>query len=118
VTAPAPVRPWSVWTPLGVSLAVVGLLATVGSFAAGFGVMTDCTDTFSCTETTCSPCATTSTWLAWGWAVQGALLLIAVVVTVLAARRRHLRTARWIAWVLAPLSIALYVLTTWQAGTP
>jgi hypothetical protein len=116
VTAPAPGRPWSVWTPLGISLAVVAVLATVGSFGAGFGVMTACTDEYSCTETTCSPCATASTWLAWGWAAQGLLLIVAVVLAVLGARRRDLHTVRWLAWVLAPLSIALFLLTTWQAS--
>ena len=63
MTAPGhspPVRPWTVWTPLGVALAVVLFLATVGSFGIGFGVMTNCTNTYSCTSTGCEPCATTS----------------------------------------------------------
>ncbi len=63
---PPPVRPWSVWTPLSVSLAVVGFLATIGSFGVGFGVMTSCTNTYSCTSTGCAPCGTTNAWLTAG----------------------------------------------------
>ena len=37
---PAAVRPWTVWTPLGLALAVVLLLATVGSLGVGCGVIT------------------------------------------------------------------------------
>ena len=76
---PPPVRPWSVWTPLSVSLAVVGFLATIGSFGVGFGVMTSCTNTYSCTSTGCAPCATTETWLVSGWIGQGLLLAGGVV---------------------------------------
>ena len=50
---PSGVRPWTVWTPLGAALAVVLLLATVGSVGVGFGVMTSCTTTYDCTATGC-----------------------------------------------------------------
>jgi hypothetical protein len=115
MTAPghsAPVRPWTVWTPLGVALAVVLFLATAGSLGVGFGVMTDCTGTYSCTSTGCRPCATTSAWLTAGWTGQGVLLLVAVALVVLAVRRRRLPAVRAAALALAPLSVALVVVTT------
>ena len=115
MTAPrhaSPVRPWTVWTPLGISLAVVLFLATIGSLGVGFGVLTNCTNTYSCTSTGCPPCTTTSAWLNAGWIGQVVLLLAAVVLVVLAARRRALRAVRLGALVLAPLGIALVVATT------
>jgi hypothetical protein len=36
---PSAVRPRTAWTPLGVALAVVLFLATVGSLGVGFGVI-------------------------------------------------------------------------------
>ena len=56
------------WSPLIGSLVVVLFLATLSSFAATFGVMTNCTDTYSCTITSCGPCSAASTWLNVGWA--------------------------------------------------
>ena len=109
---PSPVRPWTVWTPLGVALAVVLFLATVGSLGVGFGVMTGCTNTHGCTSTGCTPCATTSAWLTAGWIGQGVLLLIAAAHVVLAARRRRLPAVRATALVLTPLSVVLVVATT------
>jgi hypothetical protein len=115
MTAPGhspPVRPWTVWTPLGVALAVVLFQATVGSLGVGFGVMTGCTNTYSCTSTGCQPCATTSAWLTAGWIGQGVLLLVAVALVVLALRHRRLAAVRTAALVLTPLSVALAVATT------
>ena len=97
---------------LALSLAVVLFLATVGSLGVGFGVMTNCTNTYTCTSTGCAPCATTSAWLTAGWLGQGVLLLVAVVLVVLAARRRRLAAVRAVALALPPLSIALIVVTT------
>jgi hypothetical protein len=115
MTAPGhspPVRPWTVWTPLGVALAVVLFQATVGSLGVGFGVMTGCTNTYSCTSTGCQPCATTSAWLTAGWIGQGVLLLVAVALVVLALRHRRLAAVRAAALALTPLSVALLVVTT------
>jgi hypothetical protein len=115
VTAPrhsSGVRPRTVRTPLGVALGVVLFLATIGSLGVGFGVMTDCTDTHSCTSTTCTPCGATSAWLTAGWIGQGLLLLVAVVLVVLAARRRRLPAVRAAALVLTPLGVVLVVATT------
>ena len=109
---PAAVRPWTVWTPVGLALAVVLLLATVGSLGVGFGVMTSCTNTHSCTSTGCAPCATTSAWLTAGWVGQSVLLLAAGGLVVLAARRRRPHAVRTAALVLTALSVALVVSTT------
>ena len=109
---PSGVRPWTVWTPLGVALAVVLFLATIGSLGIGFGVMTSCTNTYGCTSTGCTPCETTSAWLTAGWIGQGVLLLVAGVLVVLAARRRRLPAVRRAALALTPVSVALVVVTT------
>jgi hypothetical protein len=45
----------SPWPPLRASLVVVGVLATVGTFMVGFGVLTGCTSEYSCTATGCPP---------------------------------------------------------------
>ena len=100
---------------LGLSLLVVLAIATVGSFGAGFGVMTACTNQFSCTVTACAPCRTTNGWLTGGWIAQGVLLLTGVALAVLAARRVAQRAVRIGALVLAPASFALFALTTWIA---
>ncbi len=100
---------------MSVSLAVVLSLATIGSFAAGFGVMTGCTNTYGCTTVSCPPCTTTSTWLNVGWTAQGVLLVLGVALTVLGARRIQLRAVRSAALLLGPVSIGLFTVTTWLA---
>ncbi|MGY1803093.1 hypothetical protein ACI78T_07415 [Blastococcus sp. SYSU D00922] len=95
---------------LAASLAVVLLLATFGSFAAGFGTMTACTNTYSCTSTGCAPCATAEAWLTGGWIGQGVLLLTGLVLVVL--RRRRARLVRLGAILLGPLSLGLFAATT------
>jgi hypothetical protein len=109
---PAPLSSRTVRPPLIVALALVLVLATIGSFAAGFGVMTDCTNAYSCTTTGCRPCSETSTWLAVGWVVQGVLLLIGTALAVLGARRIHLRAVRLGALLLSPASILLFAAST------
>jgi MYXO-CTERM domain-containing protein len=99
-------------TPLRASLAVVVVLATVGSFGAAFGVMTGCTNEYSCTSTGCAPCTTTNAWLTAGWIAQGVLLLAGLGLAVLAARRTRLAAVRTAALLLGPLAFALFVLTT------
>ena len=102
----------TVSSALRVSLAVVLVLTTVGSFGAGFGVMTDCTNEYSCTVTACAPCATANTWLTTGWIGQGLLLLAGLVLAVLAGRRTGHRAVRVGALLLTPASVALFALTT------
>lgn len=99
-------------TPLRASLAVVLILATVGSFGAAFGVMTGCTNDYGCTSTGCPPCATANAWLTGGWIAQGALLLAGLILAVLAARRVRPRAVRVAALVLGPLAVAVFVGTT------
>ena len=105
-------RPWTTWLPLGASLAVVFGLATVGSFGASFGVATTCTNDYSCSVTASSPCRTALDWLRTGWALQGALLAVGVLLAVLAALRRLPRTVRVGALLLGPVSILLFAATT------
>jgi hypothetical protein len=101
-----PTRTW----PMAVSLVVVFLLATLGSFGAVFGVMTDCTNTYNCTSDGCSPCRTASEWLYRGWAAQGVLLLVGTTGVVLLAWLGMPRAAR-VGALLGPVSIALFVAT-------
>jgi hypothetical protein len=103
---------------VGVSLAVIVVVATLGSFAAGFGVMTDCTSTYSCTDTGCSPCATAQAWLTSGWVLQGVLLLLGTGLAVLGARGGiRARQVRLVALLLAAVSVGLFALTTGVAGS-
>lgn len=90
-TAAARRDPWWLWLAVVAALLVTSATATLVSFGLGFGVVTDCTNEYSCTETGCTPCATAGRWLRIGWAFQGLLLLGAIVLTVLAGGRR-LRT--------------------------
>lgn len=100
------------WPRLRASLVVIVFLGTIGSSAVGFGIMTGCTNEYSCTISDCAPCATTSGWLAAGWIGQGVLLLAWVVLAVLAARGVRLRSVRTAALRLAALSVALIAATT------
>ena len=105
-------RPETAWTPLILSLLVVSLLATLGSFSAAFGVGTDCTNTYNCSVTDCSPCRTAVEWLKLGWATQGVLLLVGAVLALLGALRIMQRTFRISALLLGPVSVLLFVLST------
>jgi hypothetical protein len=107
-----PVRRAPGWTPLTVSLSIVLLVATLGSFAVGFGVMTACTNDFSCTSTGCAPCAATGDWLSLGWIGQGVLVVAGLLLAVLTSRGIRLRAVRRLALVLGPASVALIVATT------
>lgn len=94
------------------ALSLVLLLATLGSFGAWFGLMTQCTDTYSCTTTSCLPCRDTRTWLDLGWAVQGVLLLVGAALAVLGARCVHVHAARLGALLLGLTSTVLFTVTT------
>lgn len=101
------------------------LFGTLGWFVIGFGVLTECTDYYSCSATNCAPCATTGLWINVGG--LGQLLLASAGVGLLISRLRTQRSG-WLAGggAVLLLSSALLVLgTTWQAqgsycqpGTP
>jgi hypothetical protein len=112
VTPDIPARRPVVRAPLIVAIAVIVLVGTVGSFAVGFGVLTDCTNLYSCTRTACGPCRPAGEWLTTGWAAQGVLLLGGLVLVVLARRGVRPRVVRAAALALTVLSIAVLVTTT------
>lgn len=99
-------------------LTIAGLMGTAGFFAVGFGVMTDCTNNYSCTETGCPPCRTAQAWL-----VAGALIQLALVVVTAwllwrgrtSVRLRSYRPA--IGIVVIVVSLAAIVLTTQAADS-
>jgi hypothetical protein len=100
----------------GAALALILLIGTAGSFGVGFGVLTDCTNAFSCTTTDCAPCSAAGRWLNAGWAGQAVLLVAGLALAVLARRGLRPRAVRTAALVLAGLSVALIVTTTALAG--
>lgn len=98
-------------TAVGTSL----LLGTFGWFAVGFGMMTDCTNDYSCSQTGCTPCAMTSRWITaggitqWVLAGTGAALLI---------RAPHLKRPTDLAIggvALLAVSVMAFVGTSWRA---
>lgn len=93
------------------------MLATFGGFATSFGVMTDCTTTYYCSVTECRPCASASSWLEVGWAVQGGLLVVGLVLAVLALRGVASRVVRPAGRLLGPVSLALFIATTAMANS-
>ncbi len=110
---------------ISLAIATSVVLGTVGWFAVGFGMMTDCTNNYSCTETGCSPCTTTERWINLGGVAQLLLAVVGVVVLVTGLRAR-LRTALVVAGAaLLATSVLTVVGTTWRAqesycrpGTP
>jgi uncharacterized membrane protein len=117
VTAPRRRAPSPLGTPLHFSLVVVLALATLGGFGTSFGVMTNCTNTYGCTATECRPCATASSWLEVGWAVQGVLVLVGIALAVLALRGVRSSPVRWAGWLLGPVGLALMIGTTTLANS-
>jgi hypothetical protein len=96
---------------MGISL----ILGTLGWFVVGFGMMTDCTNDYSCTVAGCSPCATTERWINGGGLAQ--LLLTGAGVGVLLLGKRPERRAflAFGAAALLALSLLTFVGTTWRA---
>jgi len=74
---------------VAVATAICLLFGTIGWFVVGFGVMTDCTNNYSCSTTSCSPCATTELWINAGALAQQLLAAAGIVVLV-----RGLRTSQ------------------------
>ena len=88
---------------------------TLGWFAIGFGVMTSCTDDYSCSITSCSPCRTTGLWINAGALAQQLLAAAGVVVLVRGMRTKrggHLASA---GLALLVSSVLVVVGTTWRA---
>ena len=71
-----------------IAIATCLFLGTVGWLAVGFSVMTDCTNNYSCSTTSCAPCATSGRWINVGAVVQLALAAVGVVVLLRRVRRR------------------------------
>jgi hypothetical protein len=91
------------------------LFGTIGWFAVGFGVMTDCTNAYSCSVTSCSPCAKPGLWINSGGLAQ--LLLASAGVGVLIRGLRTRRSGQLASSGAALLvsSVLIVVGTTWQA---
>ena len=101
------------------------LLGTFGWFAVGFGMMTDCTNNYSCSQTGCAPCATTSRWITAGAIMQWVLAGTGVALLIRAARRKRPTGLAISGLVLLAVSVMAFVGTTWRAqesycqpGTP
>ena len=91
------------------------LLGTLGWFGVGFGMMTDCSNKYSCTETGCPPCATAEHCINAGGIAQWVLAGMGVVVLVRRRRaKQHADLAACGAALLA-MSVLTMVGTTWRA---
>lgn len=115
---------------LGVVLASTAILSclvlgSVGWLAAGMGVLTGCTNDYSCSTTGCDPCAAAGRWITVGGVLQWLLLGLGIAVVV--RGRRADRRTWWAAGGAAVLAASLLtvVATTWAAqesycrpGTP
>ncbi len=100
---------WPAGLSLGLTAGLALGLGTIGYFMVGFGLLTDCTNAYDCTETTCLPCRPAQTWLSVGAAGQGGLLLTAIALLVVAAvrpaTRRSLAVVGWVTLGLAVMWI-------------
>jgi hypothetical protein len=98
--------------PLLVAVLVPLALGTIVVLGAGFGILSACTDTYSCPTTGCAPCRPASTWLNGGWAVQGVLLVAGLVLAVLARGGRKNSWPRAAGLAIAGLSVVTAAGTT------
>ena len=110
-----------VLTAIGVALVSVAigtclLLGTFGWFAVGFGMMTDCTNNYSCTETGCGPCDTTARWINAGGLIQLGLAVAGVVLLVIGLRSSQRACLALGGIALLACSAVTAVGTTWRAG--
>jgi hypothetical protein len=110
---------------VSVAIGTCLLLGTLGWFAVGFGVMTDCTNNYSCTETGCDPCAPAARWINAGGVIQLALALAGVIVLIVGLRSSHQAYLLLGGVGLLAASAATVLGTTWAAdesycrpGTP
>ncbi len=101
---------------LSFAIGVCFVFGTLGWFSIGFGMMTDCTNNYSCTTTGCEPCADTGRWINAGGFAQWVLAVLGIVVLV-----RGVRAKRWNQLMIggaAILTVSVLTLlgTTWQAN--
>jgi hypothetical protein len=93
----------------GTALAVTLLAGTIGWFGTGFGIMTTCTNDFSCGLGSCAPCAKAHAWVTANGIGQWALAAVAVVILVLGRRRPSWRRALTVAaCAVIPLAVAWF----------
>ncbi len=104
--------PWWMWLAISLAVVVTLLAATLVSWGLGFGILTECTNDNSCSETDCAPCATAGTWLKVGWGVQAALFIVAIVLTVVGARGRRPGATAIAALVVCAASVAAIYATS------
>ena len=96
---------------------MVTLLAAVGSVDTGFAVLTDCTDRYSCSSESCSPCAATGAWLNGGLITQAVLMVVSLALIVMSLRgwwRKRAVTA--CALVVLLISVGTVARTGWAAS--
>lgn len=98
-----------------VAIATCLLLGTFGWFAVGFTTMTDCTNNYSCSQTGCKPCVTTSRWITGGAAAQWLLAATGVAVLIRGTRVKQPTYLEIGGAVLLAVSAMVFVGTTWRA---
>lgn len=100
---------------VSVAIGTSMLLGTFGWFGVGFGTMTDCTNKYGCTETSCPPCATAARWINVGGIAQWVLALMGVVVLMGGPRVVHHPDLALSGAALLAMSVLTIVGTTWRA---
>lgn len=110
---------------MSIAIGTCVLLGTLGWFMVAFGMMTDCTNDYSCTTTGCPPCDPARRWLDIGAVVQLALAGLGIAGLVRARRRRVFRHLGACGVALLVTSAVVITGTTRQAqqsycqpGTP
>lgn len=108
-----------------VAIGTALFLGTFGWFAVGFGMMTDCTNNYSCTESGCTPCDATSGWINAGGLIQLGLAVAGIVLLVRGLRSSQRAVLALGGIALLACSAATAIGTTWRAdesycqpGTP
>jgi hypothetical protein len=72
-----------------VAIEICLMLGTIGWFAVGFGVLTDCTDNYDCSTGACGSCGTTAFWINAGALAQQLLAAAGVAVLIRGLRTRQ-----------------------------
>jgi hypothetical protein len=103
-------KPWTVQIPAWVAGILAGIFGTAGYSLIGFGIMSTCTDHFSCGYT-CAPCAAAGSWLNAGGIGQW-VLVAAVIVLLRPGRRKAIAIS---IWGVIPLACGWIALTTAMA---